>query len=239
MELVKIDCGNFKLDGGAMFGVVPKVIWNEKYPADENNLCTWSLRALLVIKADRKVLIDCGCGDKQDNKFFKHYYLDLTKTLKSSLNEAGVNPEEITDHVLTHLHFDHVGGAVEYNEDRTKLQLAFPNATHWIGKSQWELANNPNSREKASFLPENFELINELGKLVLVKNNMEIFPGFELRIFNGHTEGQIIPFINYNGKTLVYMGDLLASTAHIPIPYVMSYDARPMQTMDEDRKSVV
>lgn len=235
MELYKIECGNFKLDGGAMFGVVPKIIWNEKYPADENNLCTWSLRALLVITENRKVLIDCGCGEKQDNKFFRHYHMDLRHTLKSSLKEAGVKPEEITDHVLTHLHFDHGGGAVEYNEDKTELQLTFPNATHWIGKAQWELANNPNDREKASFLPENFVPIKEFGKLILVEKNMEIFPDFEVRIFNGHTEGQIIPFIKNNGKTIVYMGDLLPSTAHIPMPYVMSYDARPMLTMDEKK----
>jgi len=235
MELHKIDCGIFKLDGGAMFGVVPKVIWNEKYPADENNLCNWSLRALLVISGKRKVLIDSGCGDKQDNKFFRHYYLDLTRNLKSSLKELGVHPDEITDHVLTHLHFDHGGGSVEYNDAKTELKLTFPNATHWIGKAQWELANNPNAREKASFLKENFVPIKELGKLNLIDKTTEIFPGFEVRIFNGHTDGQIIPFINYNNKTLVYMGDLLPSTAHVPMPYVMSYDARPMITMDEKK----
>lgn len=236
MELYKIECGNFKLDGGAMFGVVPKVIWDSKYPADENNLCVWSLRALLVVEGDRKVLIDCGCGDKQDEKFFKHYYMDLKDNLKSSLKKIDVDPAEITDHVITHLHFDHGGGAVEYNEDRTELQLTFPNATHWIGKLQWELANNPNDREKASFLPENFIPIKEKGKLELVEKTMEIFPGLKLRLFNGHTEGQIIPFINYNGKTLVYMADLLPSTAHIPMPYVMSYDARPMITLDEKKE---
>ena len=161
MELHKIDCGIFKLDGGAMFGVVPKVIWNEKYPSDENNLCNWSLRALLVISGKRNVLIDSCCGDKQDNLFFRHYYLDLTRNLKSSLKELGVHPDEITDHVLTHLHFDHGGGSVEYNDAKTELKLTFPNATHWIGKAPWELANNPNAREKASFLKENFVPIKE------------------------------------------------------------------------------
>jgi len=236
MELYKIECGNFKLDGGAMFGVVPKVIWDSKYPADENNLCSWSLRALLVIEGERKVLIDCGCGNKQSEKFFRHYYMDLKHNLKSSLKEIGVDPTDITDHVLTHLHFDHCGGAVEYNKERTELQLTFPNATHWIGKSQWKLANKPNDREKASFLQENFVPIKEKGKLELVEKNMEIFPGFELRLFNGHTEGQIIPFIRHNDKTIVYMADLLPSTAHIPMPYVMSYDARPMLTMDEKKE---
>ncbi|MFC2132162.1 MBL fold metallo-hydrolase [Bacteroidota bacterium] len=235
MELYNIECGTFKLDGGAMFGVVPKVIWNSRYPADENNLCNWALRALLVVENDRKVLIDCGCGDKQDDKFFKHYYLDLSHNLKSSLKKKGIKPEDITDLVLTHLHFDHGGGAVEYNENRTELNLVFPNATHWIGKSHWDLANNPNDREKASFLPENFLPIEEKGKLELIEKDTVLFPGFELRLFNGHTDGQILPFINYNSNTIVYMADLLPSTAHIPMPYVMSYDSRPMLTMQEKK----
>jgi len=233
MKLFVINTGNLKLDGGAMFGVVPKVMWSKLYPCDENNLCNWSMRCLLIVEGDRKILIDCGIGDKQSEKFFSNYYLNGEDSLDKSLGAYGYTVEDITDVILTHLHFDHAGGAVRWNSDRTGYEVTFKNATYHTSRAQWEWATSPNNREKASFLKENILPIQENGKLRLIESEGELFPGISVRIFNGHTDGQVIPMIRYGDKTVVYMADLLPSAAHIPLPYVMSYDTRPLITMQE------
>lgn len=231
MQLYSIPTGNLKLDGGAMFGVVPKVLWSKKYPADENNLINLSMRCLLVIDGDRKILIDNGIGDKQDEKFLKHYYLNGDDSMEKSLAKYGLTKDDITDMVLTHLHFDHTGGSIERDGD--KLIPAFKNATYWVSMAQWEWATRPNKREKASFLGENILPMEESGQLKIVEKEGELFPGFHIKFFNGHTDGQMIPHINYKGRTVVFMGDLLPTTAHIPIPWVMAYDTRPLLTLKE------
>jgi glyoxylase-like metal-dependent hydrolase (beta-lactamase superfamily II) len=221
------------LDGGAMFGVVPKVIWGKSYPSDENNLCNWSMRCLLIDNGDRKILIDCGIGNKQPEKFFANYHLNGEDTLEKALAAHGLTVDEITDVILTHLHFDHAGGAIRWNNDKTGYEVTFKNATFHTSRQQWEWATSPNNREKASFLKENILPIKELGRLELIEGDTELFPDVSVRIFNGHTDGQVIPFIRYRGKTIVYMADLLPSAAHIPLPWVMSYDTRPLITLKE------
>jgi glyoxylase-like metal-dependent hydrolase (beta-lactamase superfamily II) len=233
MKLYPVNTGNLMLDGGAMFGVVPKVLWGKAYPCDENNLCNWSMRCLLIVDGGRRILVDCGIGDKQSERFFSNYYLNGEDTLEKSLAAAGYSPDDITDLILTHLHFDHAGGAVRWNEDRTGYEMTFKNATCHTSRRQWEWAVNPNNREKASFLKENILPIGESGNLNLIEQDTELFPGVTLRLFNGHTDGQVIPFIRYNGRTVVFMADLLPSTAHIPLPWVMSYDTRPLVTLNE------
>jgi len=233
MQLHSINTGNLKLDGGAMFGVVHKVIWSRLYPCDENNLCNWSMRCLLIETGTQKILIDCGIGDKQPDKFLANYYLNGDDSLDSSLAKVGLTVNDITDVILTHLHFDHCGGAVRWNEDRTDYIPTFKNATYITSKTQWEWATNPNNREKASFLKENILPIMEKGRIKLVESDVELFPGISIRIFNGHTNGQVIPFVSYKDKTIVYMADLLPSAAHIPLPYIMSYDTRPLITLKE------
>jgi glyoxylase-like metal-dependent hydrolase (beta-lactamase superfamily II) len=235
MKLFALETGNFKLDGGAMFGVVPKKIWNELYPADENNLCNWAMRCMLVVDGDKKVLIDNGIGDKQDEKFLKHYHLNGNETLKGSLNNLGYSFDDITDVVLTHLHFDHCGGSIRYNE-KGELVPAFKNAMFHTSKQQWEWATNPNRREKASFLYENIYPVKESGRLNLFETDTELFPGFYAKLFNGHTDGQVIPHIKSNGKTFVFCADFFPSVAHLPIPYVMAYDTRPLLTMEERKQ---
>ena len=236
MELYSIPTGNLKLDGGAMFGVVPKSLWSRQYPADENNLCNWAMRCLLVVDGDRKILIDNGIGNKQDEKFLKHYYLNGDHTLENSLASLGYTKDDITDMVLTHLHFDHTGGSIEWNDDKSKLIPAFKNAKYWVSKDQWEWATNPNNREKASFLAENILPMEQSGQLQIVEKEGNIYPNFEVKLFHGHTAGQIIPHIQYHGKTVVFMADLLPSTVHIPIPWVMAYDTRPLITLQEKEK---
>ena len=216
-----------------MFGVVPKVIWNKVYPGDENNLCNWAMRCLLIVDGDRRILIDCGIGEKQSEKFLANYHLNGEDTLEKSLALYGFTVNDITDVILTHLHFDHAGGAIRWNEDKTGYEVTFKNATYRTSRQQWEWATSPNNREKASFLKENFLPIKELGRLELIESNTEIFPNVSVRIFNGHTDGQVIPFVNYNGKTVVFMADLLPSAAHVPLPWVMSYDTRPLITLKE------
>ena len=235
MNLYKIETGNLKLDGGAMFGVVPKVLWQNIYPADEENLCNWSMRCLLIETGERKILIDTGMGDKQSKKFFSYYLPNGNDTLESSLKENGFTPEDITDVILTHLHFDHVGGAVKYNDNREAVPT-FPNAIYHVSRSHWELSVNPNRREKASFLPENFIPLQEHDQLNLIEEEGEIMPGIEIKIFNGHTVGQIIPYVKYKNKTIVYGGDLFPSTAHIPMPYIMSYDTQPLVTLRDKKR---
>lgn len=235
MKLYSIETGNLKLDGGAMFGVVPKTIWNKLYPEDENNLCNWSMRCLLVVTDTKRILIDTGMGTKQSEKFYSHYLPNGNATLESSLKNVGFSFEDITDVILTHLHFDHVGGAV--SRDVTgKLHITFPNAAYYVSKSHWELATNPNRREKASFLPENFIPIQESGQLQLVEFEGEYIDGIEFKIFNGHTEGQIIPYVNYKGKKIAFCGDLFPSTAHLPMPFIMSYDTKPLITLEDKNR---
>lgn len=236
MKLYTIDTGFFKLDGGAMFGVVPKSIWDSLNPADENNMCNWALRCLLVEEGKRLILIDNGIGDKQDKKFFSYYYLHGDDTLEKSLKSKGFSPDDITDVFLTHLHFDHCGGSVKWNKDRSGYELAFKNATYWSNADHWEWATKPNAREKASFLKENIMPVQESGQLKFAKEGDELFPGFKIMVVNGHTNGMMIPQITSNGKTLAYVADLIPSMSHIPIPYVMGYDTRPLITMEEKLK---
>ncbi len=233
MKIYPINTGFFKLDGGAMFGVVPKSIWNKTNPADEKNLCNWAMRCLLIEDGNRLILIDNGMGNKQDEKFFSHYYLNGEDTLEKSLNKNGFSVGDITDMFLTHLHFDHCGGGIKWNHDRTLPEPVFKNATYWSNERHWKWATQPNKREKASFLKENILPMQESGQLKMVQENEELFPGFKITYANGHTDAMMIPHIQYKGKTLVYMADLLPSTGHIPLPYVMGYDTRPLMTLDE------
>jgi glyoxylase-like metal-dependent hydrolase (beta-lactamase superfamily II) len=233
MQLYSIPTGHFKLDGGAMFGVVPKSLWSKQYPADENNMIDMVMRCLLVVDGDRKMLINNGIGDKQSEKFFSHYYLSENESLVNSLAEYGFKPEDITDMFLTHLHFDHCGGSVKMNADKTGYELTFPNATYHISEPQWNWAMNSNKRESASFLKENIKPIEESGRLRLFRKDDKIFPDIEVRLYNGHTEGQAIPFIPYKGRTVVFVSDTLPTKAHLPIPWIMSYDTRPLITLEE------
>lgn len=236
MELHVVNTGFFKLDGGAMFGVVPKVLWSRTNQADENNLCTWAMRCLLAVDGDRVVLIDNGIGDKQDAKFFSHYYLHGDDSLEKSLRKLGVGFHQITDNFLTHLHFDHCGGGVKYGS-HGQYEMAFPRASYWSNPDHWKWATEPNPREKASFLKENIEPMEELGHLKMVDlSSKTLFPGFDFITVDGHTDKQMLPKIQYKGKTLVFVADLLPSVGHIPIPYVMGYDTRPLLTMDEKAK---
>ncbi len=233
MKLYSINSGHFKLDGGAMFGVVPKTIWNKLNPADENNMCSWAMRCLLIQEGNRLILIDNGMGTKQDAKFFGYYYLHGNDTLERSLNKYGFTSDDITDMVLTHLHFDHCGGSIKYNSDRTKLEPAFKNANYYSNKKHWDWAIHPNAREKASFLKENIMPIQESGQLNFIDSNTELIPGLTFLEVNGHTEAMMLPIINYKDTTIAYMADLIPSTGHIPIPYVMGYDMRPLATIQE------
>ena len=233
MNLYSINTGHFKLDGGAMFGVVPKSIWNKLNPADENNMCSWAMRCLLIEDGNRLILVDNGMGNKQDAKFFGYYYLHGNDTLEKSLNKYGFSSNDITDMVLTHLHFDHCGGSINYNTDRTKLEPAFKNARYYCNKKHWEWAVNPNPREKASFLKENILPIQESGQLNFIDDSTELIPGLNFMEVNGHTEAMMLPIINYKNTTIAYMADLIPSTGHITIPYLMGYDIRPLETMKE------
>ena len=240
MKLHPLNTGNFKLDGGAMFGVVPKTIWQKTNPADQNNMCNWSMRSLLIEDGDRLILIDTGIGDKQTEKFFSHYSLSGTDSLNGNLKRLGFSPDDITDVFLTHLHFDHCGGAIQWNKDRTGFIPSFKNAIYWSTENHWKWATEPNPREKASFLSENILPIQESGQLKFVERNGDftkhIFNNFDVLFVDGHTESMMIPHIHYQDKTLVFMADLLPSTGHIPLPYVMGYDTRPLLTISEKEK---
>jgi glyoxylase-like metal-dependent hydrolase (beta-lactamase superfamily II) len=236
MKLYPIETGNLKLDGGAMFGVVPKSLWSNVYPADENNLCNWAMRCMLVLDGDRKILIDNGIGDKQDWSFLRYYHLNGEDTLEGSLAKHRLTKEDITDVVLTHLHFDHCGGSITWNKDRSGYTLAFPNATYWTSRQQYDWAIEPNHRESASFLKENILPIEESGQLKLIDKECEFLPNITAKLYNGHTEGQVIPHIKYNDKTVVFMADLLPSTAHIPMPWIMAYDTRPLETLKDKER---
>ena len=238
MHLHTIDTGFFKLDGGAMFGVVPKVIWNKLNPADENNLCNWAMRLLLIEDENRLILVDTGMGNKQDAKFFGHYYLNGDDTLDKSLAAKGFSRSDVTDVFLTHLHFDHCGGAIERVDD--KLVPAFKNATYWSNENHWKWATEPNEREKASFLKENILPIKESGRLEFIAqapaNELAGFSGnITVRFAYGHTDAMMLPQIKYKDRTIVYMADLLPSIGHIPLPYVMAYDMFPMKTLQEKK----
>ncbi|MFY0253505.1 MBL fold metallo-hydrolase [Chitinophaga sp. 30R24] len=235
MTLHTIDTGFFKLDGGAMFGVVPKTIWNKLNPADDNNLCSWAMRCLLIEDGKRLILVDNGIGDKQDAKFFSHYYLHGDATLDKSLAALGFHRDDITDVFLTHLHFDHCGGSITRQGD--KLVPAFKNAIYWSNKDHWEWATHPNEREKASFLKENILPIQESGQLKFIdhQEGTPFADNIHIRFANGHTDAMMLPQISYKGKTIVYMADLLPSIAHIPLPYVMAYDMFPLTTLQEKK----
>ena len=233
MQLYSINTGHFKLDGGAMFGVVPKSIWQKINPADGNNMCSWAMRCLLVQDGKRLILIDNGMGNKQGDKFFGYYDLHGNDTLDLSLAKHGFHKDDITDVFLTHLHFDHCGGSILYNADRTKLEPAFKNAKYWCNEKHWEWAVNPNPREKASFLKENILPIKESGQLHYFDTAQDFMTDFAMFEANGHTEAMMLPLIKYKNTTVAFMADLIPSAGHIPMPYVMAYDTRPLTTMKE------
>ncbi len=240
MRLYPIESGNFKLDGGAMFGVVPKLLWNKTNPADQNNMIDMAARCLLMEDGDRLILIDNGMGSKQSDKFFGYYHLWGNHSLDSSLAQNGFHRDDITDVFLTHLHFDHCGGSVQWNNDRSGYEPAFRNAHYWSNEGHWQWAVHPNPREKASFLKENILPIEESGQLKFLKKGEGALLkgselGFDVFFADGHTEKQMIPIFNYQGKTLVFMADLLPTVGHIPLPYVMGYDTRPLLTLEEKK----
>ncbi|MDH3323334.1 MAG: MBL fold metallo-hydrolase [Flavobacteriaceae bacterium] len=238
MNLYPINSGNFKLDGGAMFGVVPKSLWQQTNPADSNNMIDLTARCLLIEDDNRLVLIDTGMGNKQSSKFFGYYYLWGNDTLEKSLKRFGFHPNDITDVFMTHLHFDHCGGSVQWNSDKTGYEPAFKNAHFWSNKDHWAWATQPNKREKASFLKENILPMEESGQLkftAVSKGDTLIHSelGFDIFFADGHTDKQMIPMINYKGKTICFMADLLPTVGHLPLPFVMGYDTRPLLTLDE------
>ena len=232
MRLHVIDTGFFKLDGGAMFGVVPKTLWQKTNPADDSNMCTWAMRCLLIEDGNKLILIDNGIGEKQDAKFFSHYFLHGNDSLIKSIHNAGFSERDITDMFLTHLHFDHCGGGVKYNQE--KLELTFPNAQYWSNADHWKWATEPNAREKASFLKENIAPMKESGQLHFIDMEKESpFSQFDIFFASGHTDKMMIPMIKQHDKTICFMADLLPSVGHIPLPYVMGYDTRPLITLTE------
>lgn len=238
MNLFPINSGNFKLDGGAMFGVVPKSLWRKTNPADSNNMIDIAARCLLIEDVSRLILIDTGMGNKQSDKFFGYYHLWGDDSIDKSLNQYGFHRDDITDVFLTHLHFDHCGGSIQWNKDKTILEPAFKNAVFWSNTDHWKWATEPNKREKASFLKENIFPMQESGRLKftsipagnLLKNSKL---GFDIFFADGHTDKQMIPLITYKGKTIAFMADLLPTAGHIPLPFVMGYDTRPLLTLDE------
>lgn len=240
MKIYPIEAGNFKLDGGAMFGVVPKTIWNKTNPADENNLIDIAARCMLIENGSRLILIDTGMGNKQSDKFFGYYSLWGSHSLDKSLQEKGFHRDDVTDVFMTHLHFDHCGGSVNWNKDKTGYEVAFKNAKFWSNESHWQWATQPNAREKASFLHENIIPMQESGQLHFVQKPNGDFGtcdlGFDILFVDGHTEKQMLPHIKYQDKTIVFCADLLPTAGHVPLPYVMGYDTRPLLTLPEKEK---
>lgn len=240
MTIHPLNTGNFKLDGGAMFGVVPKSIWQRTNPADNNNMCDWAMRSLLIEDGDRLILIDTGIGDKQSEKFFSHFYLSDQNSLERNLNKLNFGLNDITDVFLTHLHFDHCGGAIKRVAGTSQFEPTFENATYWSTENHWKWALEPNRRERASFLQENILPIEQSGQLKFVERKGDytsnVFNNFDVLFVDGHTESMMIPHIRYKGKTIVFMADLLPSVGHIPVPYVMGYDTRPLITLSEKEK---
>jgi glyoxylase-like metal-dependent hydrolase (beta-lactamase superfamily II) len=243
MIISALNTGNFKLDGGAMFGVVPKSIWNKTNPADENNLCSWAMRSLLIEENNRLILIDTGIGDKQDRKFLSHYHITDNASLEKKLNAFGYTTNDISDVILTHLHFDHCGGAVQKTKNDSIFEPTFKNASYWSNENHWKWATEPNKREKASFLSENILPIEESGQLKHLKRENNSCSSFtdsiNLLFMDGHTESMMLPKIQYKNKTIVFMADLLPSVGHIPLPYIMGYDTRPLLTLDEKEKFLI
>ncbi len=239
MKLQALNTGMFKLDGGAMFGVVPKTLWQKTNPADEYNMCTWAMRSMLIEDGNKLMLIDAGIGDKQSEKFFSHYFLHGDNSLHGNLKKLGFHADDITDVFLTHLHFDHCGGAIN-RVGENQFAPAFKNATFWSNEKHWQWATVPNAREKASFLSENILPIQESGQLKFIERTgnftENVFDNINVFFADGHTESQMIPHIQYKGRTIVFMADLLPSVGHIPLPYVMGYDTRPLITLDEKGK---
>lgn len=239
MKIHPLNTGNFKLDGGAMFGVVPKSIWQRTNPADSNNMCDWAMRSMLIELDNRLILIDTGIGDKQTEKFFSYYYLNGSDSLLGNLKNMGFKPEDVTDVILTHLHFDHCGGAI-FRDKNGIYQPTFPNAIYWNNEKHWKWATEPNAREKASFLKENILPIQESGQLKFIERNENKgqfdLPDISFLFVDGHTESQMLPKISYKGETIIFMADLLPSVGHIPLAYVMGYDTRPLLTLDEKGK---
>ncbi|MGB2761909.1 MBL fold metallo-hydrolase [Maribacter stanieri] len=238
MKIYPVETGNFKLDGGAMFGVVPKTIWQRTNPADDNNLIDIAARSLLIEDGDRLILVDTGMGNKQSDQFFGYYYRWGDFNIDSSLKKHGFHRDDITDVFLTHLHFDHVGGAIQWNKNRTGYEPAFKNAKFWTNEKHWKWATEPNPREKASFLKENLMPMKESGQLNFIDHTNESFLknsllGFDIRFVDGHTEKQMLPQFSYQGKTIAYVADLIPTVGHIPLPYVIGYDTRPLITMTE------
>lgn len=238
MNLHAIEAGKFKLDGGAMFGVVPKTIWNKTNPADENNLIDIAARCLLIEKSNQLILIDTGMGNKQSEKFYSYYSLWGDDSLEKSLNQKGFSTSDVTDVFMTHLHFDHCGGTIQHNKDKTGFEPAFKNAKFWSNQNHWNWATQPNAREKASFLKENIIPMEESGQLTFIKQPVDYWVknsplGFDIFFADGHTEKMMLPVIDFNGKKIAFMADLLPTAGHIPLPYVMGYDTRPLLTLPE------
>jgi len=237
MKIHVLNTGFFKLDGGAMFGVVPKTIWEKTNPADEFNMCTWAMRSMLIEDGSQLILVDTGIGNKQSDKFFSHYFLHGDDSLIGNLQKLGFSKKDVTDVFLTHLHFDHCGGAIEWNDSKSAYRPAFEQANYWSTENHWEWATKPNPREKASFLAENILPIQESGQLKFLDRNASFtkncFKDIDVLFVDGHTESMMIPHIKYKGKIIVFMADLLPSVGHIPLPYVMGYDTRPLITISE------
>ncbi len=240
MKIHPLNTGNFKLDGGAMFGVVPKSIWQKTNPADENNMCSWAMRSMLIEDGDRLTIIDAGIGDKQSEKFFSHYYIHGDDSLHGNLKKLGFSVDDITDVFLTHLHFDHCGGAIQRTKDGERFEPVFKNAQFWSNDRHWTWATEPNPREKASFLSENILPIHESGQLKMIERKADltenVFVNMDVLFVDGHTDSMMIPHIRYKGKTIAFMADLLPSVGHIPLAYVMGYDTRPLLTLTEKEK---
>ena len=236
MQIYSIETGNFKCDGGAMFGVVPKIMWSKKYPADENNLCDCALRSMLIVAGDRRILIDNGTGDKQADSYTSHYHLWGEDNLEASLHKLGFSFEDITDVIFTHLHFDHCGGATRYKEGTKELELAFPNAEHWVSKTQWENFLNPNVREGDSYFAENMMPIFEAGKLNLVEEDGELFSNVEVRMFNGHTTGLMAVLVHDEDKTIAFTADFIPTMANVNLKWIAAYDLFPTLALHEKER---
>jgi glyoxylase-like metal-dependent hydrolase (beta-lactamase superfamily II) len=235
MKLFKIEAGTFHVDGGAAFGVVPKKVWQKRYPCDSDNYCKVHMRCLLIDTGKKLILIDTGTGDKQLD-YLKYYGFEGVINFDSELEKLGYKASDVTDVIFTHLHFDHCGGATRYNEDKTEISLVFPNATHWVGEAQWINFQKPNVREGDSYFPENMNPIFEAGKLQIVSQNQFICPELEVRIFNGHTVGQLVSYINLGKKTLLYVGDVIPLAANVPLSWISSYDIFPLSAMEDKKK---
>jgi len=234
MKLHKIETGTFQVDGGAAFGVVPKRVWQKRYPCNDENFVRLAMRCLLIETGDKLILIDSGTGDKQ-LEYLKYYDFVGVISFETELNKLGFSCSDVTDVVYTHLHFDHCGGSTRYNSDKTNIELTFPNAIHWVGEAQWKNFLNPNIREGDSYFPENIQPIHEAGKLKLVNENQWLCPDVELRLFNGHTVGQLVSYIHSDEKTYVYVGDVIPIAACLPVAWISAYDTYPITAMEEKK----